>query len=40
MSANINSNYVDGVSLTHGVPPLREHIWTFAAYYSGKLSII
>ena len=27
----INSNYVDGVSLTHGVPPLRKHIWTFAA---------
>ena len=40
MSANINSNYVDGVSLTHGVPPLRQHIWTFAAYYSGKLLII
>ena len=31
----INSNYVDGVSLTHGVPPLRKHIWTFAA---GKYS--
>ena len=25
----INSNYVDGVSLTHGDP--RKHIWTFAA---------
>ena len=25
----INSNYVDGVSLTHGNP--RQHIWTFAA---------
>ena len=34
MSASINSNYVDGVSLTYGVPPLRQHIWTFAA---GKL---
>ena len=28
---NINSNYVDGVSLTHGVRPSRKHIWTFAA---------
>ena len=27
---NIDSNYVDGVSLTHGPPP-RNHIWTFAA---------
>ena len=26
----IDSNYVDGVSLTHGSGP-REHIWTFAA---------
>ena len=26
----INSNYVDGVSLTHGTSP-RQHIWTFAA---------
>jgi len=26
---NIDSTYVDGVSLTHGSP--REHIWTFAA---------
>ncbi len=26
----INSNYVDGVSLTHGGHP-RQHIWTFAA---------
>ena len=26
---NIESRYVDGVSLTHGSP--REHIWTFAA---------
>ena len=31
MSGNINSNYVDGVSLTHGVRPSRKHIWTFAA---------
>ena len=27
---NIDSKYVDGVSLTHGLPP-RQHIWTFAA---------
>ena len=26
---NIDSNYVDGVSLTHGTDP-RHHIWTFA----------
>jgi hypothetical protein len=26
---DINSRYVDGVSLTHGRP--RQHIWTFAA---------
>jgi hypothetical protein len=26
---NINSHYVDGVSLTHGNP--RQHIWTFAS---------
>ena len=28
-STDINSAYVDGVSLTHGIP--RQHIWTFAA---------
>jgi len=28
----IESNYVDGVSLTHGDP--RQHIWTFAAHQS------
>ena len=26
----IDSNYVDGISLTHGSSP-REHIWTFTA---------
>ena len=30
--SNINSAYVDGVSLTHGTP--RQHIWSFAAGYS------
>ena len=29
LNTNINSAYVDGVSLTHGIP--RQHIWTFAA---------
>ena len=28
-SVNIDGNYVDGISLTHGRNP-REHIWTFA----------
>ena len=28
----IDSNYVDGVSLTHGSDP-RQHIWTFAAAF-------
>ena len=28
---NIDRNYVDGVSLTHGRPGQRKHIWTFAA---------
>ena len=27
---NIDSNYVDGISLTHGKSP-RQHIWTFVA---------
>ena len=27
----IDSYYVDGVSLTHGPPGARQHIWTFAA---------
>ena len=30
----IDSNYVDGVSLTHGRAP-RQHIWTFAVHYAG-----
>ena len=28
---NLEGNYVDGVSLTHGAPGSRQHIWTFAA---------
>ena len=30
VNLNIDSNYVDGVSLTHSSSP-RQHIWTFAA---------
>ena len=33
-STNINSAYVDGVSLTRGIP--RQHIWTFAAANDGN----
>ena len=29
--SNINSNYVEGVSLTHGEGDDRQHIWTFAS---------
>ena len=29
-SPTLDSNYVDGISLTHGLSP-RQHIWTFAA---------
>ena len=28
---SVNQNYVDGVSLTHGTNPNRNHIWTFTA---------
>ena len=38
---NIDSNYVDGVSITHGKSP-RKHIWTYAIgyrqYKSGSVS--
>ena len=34
---NINTYYVDGVSLTHGNP--REHIWTLMSGESGESSI-
>ena len=30
-STNIDSHYLDGVSVTHGVPGSRQHIWSFAA---------
>ena len=29
----IDSQYVDGLSLTHGAPGSRQHIWTFASGY-------
>ena len=32
-SQTIEGYYVDGVSLTHGLPGSRQHIWTFAAGY-------
>jgi hypothetical protein len=35
-SPNIDANYVDGISFTHGSP--RQHIWTFAAGASEKSS--
>ena len=34
---DINSHYVDGVSLTHGSP--RQHIWTFMAGLTGNKTI-
>ena len=36
IALNISSNYVDGVSLTHGTSHSRKHIWTFAAGLSGR----
>ena len=32
-SQTIEGYYVDGVSLTHGSPEARQHIWTFAGGY-------
>ena len=29
-NAGIDSVYVDGVSITHGLPTARQHIWSFA----------
>ena len=36
--SNIDGNYVDGISLTHGRNP-REHIWTFAGALSETVSV-
>ena len=35
---NINSVYVDGISLTHGTSAGRQHIWSFAAIRSSSRS--
>ncbi len=34
MSDSIESQYVDGVSVTHGPPGSRKHVWTIATGYS------
>ena len=31
ISQGINDNYVDGISFTYGMPPNRQHIYSFAA---------
>ena len=31
--SSINSPYVDGLSLTHGLGRQRKHVWTFAGAY-------
>ena len=33
---SIDTNYVDGISITQGNP--RKHVWTYAAYYFEQLS--
>ncbi len=33
----IEEEYVDGISLTHGLPGARQHIWTFAAAINEKI---
>ena len=38
-TTDIDGNYVDGISLTHGSNP-REHIWTFAAALDEVGSIV
>ena len=38
-SLDINSHYVDGVSLTHGATGSRQHIWTFAAGLSENTTV-
>ena len=35
-STNIDSYYLDGVSVTHGVPGSRQHIWSFVAAVSSN----
>ena len=38
-SHDIDSRYVDGVSLTHGATGSRQHIWTFAAGLSENTTV-
>ena len=33
VNASIDSSYVDGLSLTHGLVGQRKHVWTFAGAY-------
>ena len=35
-STSIDSHYLDGVSVTHGVPGSRQHIWSFVAGLSSN----
>ncbi len=35
LDQTIEGTYCDGVSITHGSPPSRQHIWSFAAGESG-----
>ena len=38
-SQGIDGNYVDGLSLTHGAPGSRQHIWTFTGgWFTGSRS--
>ena len=37
-TTSIDSNYLDGVSVTHGVPGSRQHIWSFVAAVSSHES--
>ena len=39
VGTGIDNNYVDGISLTHGDPGNRQHIWTFAAGLSEVTTI-
>ena len=34
ISQGIDGSYVDGLSITHGAPQSRQHIWSFASGYS------
>ena len=39
-SINLDKWYVDGVSLTHGPPGSRTHVWTFANAYSETTTVL